>query len=205
MQSNLRPARLRAARPLLAFLAVVVAFLAFGALGSSGDSVRGCASFASQAEGQAYFMHLGGSPEQPLGELDPDHDGVACEGLTGPFQGYAAIGYNKKGGFFYGTASMPPNGPGSSEYVCLYGNRHFPDAPRRLHLFRVKSGSDRPLTTAFGHGAEAKPATGRLLWKVEQRTIVPGRYYVQFEERVSNSPYGKNPCPGFRSRAVQLP
>lgn len=196
---------MRAARPLLAFLAVAAAFLAFGALGSSGDSIRGCASFASQEEGQAYFMQLGGGPEQSVGSLDPDHDGVACEGLGGPFQGYASIGYNKKGGFFYGTAAMPPKGPSSSEYACLTGNRHFPDAPRRLHLFRVKGGEDRPLTTAFGHGAEAKPASGRLLWKVEQKRIIPGRYYVQFEESVSNSPYGKNPCPGFRSRAAQLP
>lgn len=165
----------------------------------------GCAAFENQEDAQSYFMAHGGSPRQRVGHLDGDRDGVACEELKGPFQGYATIGYNKEKRFFYGTASMPRTDSGNTGYACLYGNRHFPDSARRLRLFKVKPGRDKPLVEARGHGAEAKPSSGRLLWRVDQKAIVPGRYYVEFEERVSQSPYGKNLCPGFRSRATQLP
>ncbi|MGV1048487.1 MAG: excalibur calcium-binding domain-containing protein [Solirubrobacterales bacterium] len=200
MQSNLRPAR-----QLLILGAIAAVPLLLGALGSAAATLPGCGAFKSQEDAQAYFMERGGSPAHRVGKLDGDRDGVACEGLWGPFQGYATIGYNKEKRFFYGTATMPPAGPGSSEYACMYGNRHFPDAARRLRLFKVKPGKDKPLVEARGQGAEAKPSSGRLLWRVDQRTIVPGRYYVEFEERVSQSPYGKNLCPGFRSRATPLP
>jgi hypothetical protein len=200
MQSNIGPAR-RA----LIFGSVALAFFLTWTVGSRGAGAPGCGSFASQEEAQAYFMEHGGTPRHHLGALDGDRDGVACEGLKGPFQGYATIGYNKEKRFFYGTASMPSMAPGSGEFACLYGNRHFPDAARRLRLFKVKPGDDKLLVEARGHGTEAKPASGRLLWRVDQKTIVPGRYYVEFEERVSQSPYGRNLCPGFRSRATKLP
>ena len=63
----------------------------------SGDaaSSRGCPSFKSQAEAQTYFVEAGGSIDHGIGKLDRDHDGVACEGLSGPFAGYATLGYNR--------------------------------------------------------------------------------------------------------------
>jgi hypothetical protein len=194
----------RLARQILVPLAVALALGAGIPAGTAAAPARGCGSFAAQAEAQAYFVHFGGSPERRVGNLDADRDGVACEGLTGPYAGFATVGYNRKKDFFYGTASMPPDGSGSGEYPCLYGNRHFLHGPRRLNLYRVGPGGDKAI---FGVGisTEAKPDTGRLLWRADKANMVPGRYYAAFEERIRVHPYGNNECPGFRSRAVLLP
>lgn len=197
MQSNIRPLA-----PLLA-LPLALAFVLLGAVGSLAASPRDCGSFSSQAEAQAYFVEAGGSIEHSVGRLDPDHDGVACEGTDGPYAGYATIGYNKKRDFFYGTASMPPR-PESGEYTCLVGNPHFVDAARLVKIFRVTAAGDKPVSDPGGVGTEARPASGRIVWRVDRKTVVPGRYFAEFEERQATSPSG-NECPAFRSAAVSLP
>ncbi len=170
--------------------------------GKSAAATPGCASFRSQAEAQEYFGELGGSPRNPVGALDPDRDGVACEGSPGPYKGFATVAYNAKRDFFYGTASMPPEAGGGS-FACLEGNRHFDDGPRLLTLFKVRPGADLAIRGEVG--PQAKPSSGRLVWKVEKDTIAPGRYYVAFEERQPLSAHGPNQCPGFRSAEVGLP
>ncbi len=188
--------------------AIAVALLSSLALTDAGavTPVPGCPSFRSQAEAQQHFSYLGGSPKRRVGDLDPDRDGVACEDSPSPYTGYATIGYNRKRGFFYGTVTMPPAtaAPAAGEkFACLYGNRHFPEGPRLLRIYRVTAKGPIPVTGAFG--AEARPQSSRLLWKEERRKILPSRYYAEFEERVPISPYGANECPGFRSAEVRLP
>jgi len=199
MQSNLRPLRLS-----LLLAAISAAALVLSPLGSSAAAPRGCASFASQAEAQGYFIDQGGSIEHGVGKLDPDHDGVVCEGTPGPYAGYATLAYNKKRDFFYGTASLPPSTSGG-EYACLIGNRHFADAPRRLNIYKVSGDGDKALFNQFGLGAEAQSATGRLIWRADKKTVVPGRYFAEFEERARTSAYGGTECPAFRSPVVRLP
>jgi hypothetical protein len=197
MGSNVRPAA--------GFFALaVVTFLA--ALGPSGGAaaVRGCPSFASQAEAQQYFVEADGAPSRSVGGLDPDHDGVACEGLPGPYEGYATIGYNLSKRFFYGTAAMPSEASGGEGFACLYGNRHFPDAARRLNVYRVRPGHDEPLFGSDGVGAAVEEGDGRLLWKADRVLHGPGRYYAAFEERIPLAPYGANECPGFSSYPTLL-
>ena len=190
-------------RRCLSLLATGGALLAMGISEGAGTAATpGCGSFRSQADAQESFAELGGSPGDPLPRLDPDRDGVACEGLPAPYAGYATVGYNVKRGFFYGTASMPPE-DGGAGFACLEGNPHFPDGPRLLTLFRVRAGADRTIRAKIG--TLAQPSSGRLLWKVEKETIAPGRYYVVFAERQPLSPYGPNQCPGFRSAEFRLP
>jgi Excalibur calcium-binding domain len=165
--------------------------------------VRGCGAFAHQDEAQAYFVELDGSPKHPLGRLDPDHDGVACEGLPGPYAGYATLGYSHRD-FFYGTVTMPRVG-GEDPFPCMTGNTHFIEGPRLFNVYRVVGKRDRRLFQSYGLGAEARPGSGRLVWRTNSRHIPRGRYYVEFEERVRTSPYGENECPGFSSAAVELP
>lgn len=185
----------------LPLLALVLSVLAIAGEGVSVAATRGCGSFRSQAEAQERFRALGGSPANPIRKLDPDRDGVACEGSPGPYKGYATVAYNPKRDFFYGTASMPPESGGSG-FACLEGNRHFDDGPRLLTLFKVKPGPDLVVQHEVGTGT--KPSSGRVLWKVEKR-ITPGSYYVVFEERQPLTPYGPNQCPGFRSAEFRLP
>jgi hypothetical protein len=192
-----------ASRRCLPLLAASVALLTVAAsAGTATAAAPGCGSFRSQADAQERFRDLGGSPSNPIPRLDPDRDGVACEGSPGPYKGYATVAYNPKRGFFYGTATMPPMSDGSG-YACLEGNRHFDDGPRLLTLFKVKPGPD----LAIGHevGTATKPGSGRVLWKVAKAKIAPGSYYVVFEERQQLGPYGPNQCPGFRSAEFKLP
>lgn len=178
----------------LASLAVVAA--------APAAPVSSCHAFASQAEAQARFSELGGSPARPLGRLDPDRDGVACEGLPGPYAGYATLGYNRAKSFLYGRVTMPPQAGGG--FACLEGNRFGPEGPRLLRLFRVLSDGDRPVSREVG--AAADPASGHLVWKLDLDGPPPaGRYYVAFGERIRLAPYGPNECPGFRSATVSLP
>ena len=192
------------ARALAGTLVAAIAALGLWAVAAGAVTpVPGCASFASQAGAQDYFGRYGGSPSHPVGGLDPDRNGVACEGLGGPYKPYATIGYNRKGRFFYGVASMPPAAKGDEEFPCLYGNRHFPDGPRHLNVYKAQPGADKPI---FGTlKAEARPESGRLLWKAERDAVTPGLYYVAFEERIPLKPYGANQCPGFRSAELALP
>jgi hypothetical protein len=192
------------ARPIALLLTAAVLALAVCAGGAgAATAVPGCAAFPSQAEAQGYFADLGGSPRHAVGNLDPDRDGVACEGRPGPYRPFATIGYNRRGDFFYGVATMPPAAGGDERFPCLYGNRKFPDGPRRLNVYKVQPGADKPIFGVLG--AEARPESGRLLWKAERETVTPGTYYAAFEEKIRLSPYGDNQCPGFRSAEVALP
>jgi hypothetical protein len=191
------------ARALASIFVTAIAALGLAAAAGAVTPVPGCASFASQAGAQDYFGRYGGSPSHAVGSLDPDRDGIACEGLGGPYKAYATIGYNRKGRFFYGVASMPPAAKGEEEFPCLYGNRHFPDGPRRLNVYKVQPGDDKPIFGVLA--AEARPSSGRLLWKAERDAVTPGLYYAAFEERIPLKPHGANQCPGFRSAELALP
>jgi hypothetical protein len=202
------PSRPSALAPVFLGAAGVLA-LAFAASGAARSPaprdtpVRHCASFSSQGAAQTYFVSLGGGPRHAIGDLDGDRDGVACEQLSGPYRGFAGFGYNERRNFFYGYARMPSTGAG--EFACMTGNEHFPDGPRRLNVYRVRSGSDKPLLRRkYGVGAEANPKTGSLVWKIGARHP-RGEYYMAFEERIPLHPYGANECPGFRSRTITVP
>lgn len=193
-------------RPLALALILAVAAATGVVVGptASGDAIRSCASFSSQAAAQAYSVELGGGPRTPVGRLDSDRDGVACEHLPGPYAGFASLGYNKRKSFFYGHAWMPTV-DSEEGFACMFGNGHVPDGPRRLNVYRATPDGDKPLLARkFGIGAEADPETGRLTWKLKARNP-QGTYYMAFEERIALSPYGRNECPGFRSRTLALP
>jgi hypothetical protein len=191
------------ARTLASILAALVALSAWVATAGALAPVPGCSSFASQADAQDHFARFGGSPGNTVGALDSDRDGVACEGRPGPYKAFATIGYHRKGGFFYGVATMPPAVDGDDRFPCLYGNRHYPDGPRLLNVYKVQPGADKPILGAIG--AEARPESGRLLWKAEREAVTPGRYYAAFEDKVRMQPYGPNECPGFHSAEIALP
>ena len=180
--------------------AVVSAILASAAGGLT--PVPSCPSFPSQADAQERFFLLGGTPSRNAGGLDGDSDGVACEGLSGPYAGFATIGYHRQKGFFYGSASMPPVSTGDG-FACLVGNRHYPQGPRRLKIYKAVPGADKSVSRDLG--AEARPGSGRLLWKLNRNPLTGGRYYVVFEAQISLGPYQPSGCPEFRSRAVYLP
>jgi hypothetical protein len=172
------------------------------AVGGQAAAVSAGCVFSSQAAAQQRFVDLGGAPGHDPGRFDADSDGVACEGLPGPYQGFATIGYNLRQGFFYGTASMPADGSGGG-FACLSGNRHFPEGPRLLKIYRARLGPDLAVSRSLG--AESRPSSGRLLWKLEASLAVPGRYYAAFEEEVRLSPYKPTECPGFSSPETRLP
>lgn len=184
------------------------AFATALALGVSAAPVTaggaGCGTFASQAAAQERFVAIGGDPGHDAGGLDRDGNGVACEGLSGPYEGFATIGYNRAKRFFYGTATMPARAAGEGEFACLYGNRHFSDGPRLLKIYRVvPGGPDRPVSRDIG--VEVRAESGRLFWKLDRAEVTAGVYYAAFEERIRTSPYAPSECPGFRSAATQLP
>jgi hypothetical protein len=181
------------------------AFLLVGAVGTRAAQPRECSSFKSQAAAQQYFVEAGGSPKRPVGSLDPNHNGVACELLTRPFAGYATLAFNKVQRFLYGTVTLPGEGE-HPEYPCLFGNKHFPDAPRILNVYKVgPDGSGKPIFSQYGIGTEARPASGRLVWRVGRKRLGAGYYYVEIEEQIRSSPYERTQCPAFRSAAVPLP
>ena len=87
---------------------------ALGAIASSSPSPaaaprrrRSARRSASQAEAQEAFLDLGGKPGNDVGGLDGNGNGVACEALPGPYEGYATIGFNVRKGFLYGVATLP--------------------------------------------------------------------------------------------------
>jgi hypothetical protein len=121
----------------------------------------------------------------------------------GPRAEYTTLGYNRTHGFFYGTAKMPRKTDGSGGFACLAGNRHFPDGPRLLRIYRVLPGPDRAISPDVAAGAT--PENGTLVWKFERRHVPTGRYYVVFEEKVPTAPNAPSECPGFRSREAFLP
>lgn len=188
---------------LLGIAIVALAAAVWVPSGSADPATPTCADFSSQGDAQALFAELHGSPRHPVGDLDGDRDGIACEGLPAPYAGYATLGYNRKGGFFYGLASMPAAAKGEERFPCLEGNRGGPEGPRRLRVYRVRVGDDRPVLA--GVGAEAQRDSGQLVWKAPRATIAPGRYYVAFAEAIPLTPYGRSECPSFRSRDVTLP
>lgn len=186
---------------LLGVLGVVFAVLAGG---SGAAAVPGCGTFKAQGDAQEAFMQAGGSPARNVGKMDPDGDGVACEALGAPFKGYATIGYNRKKQFFYGIVKMPAALDGG-ESPCLYGDKSYPDASRRFNIYKIRTDGDKPLLGRYKAGAQADPAAGTLVWKVERANLVQARYYVAFDERVPLTPYGRNECPGFNSVPTLLP
>lgn len=163
---------------------------------------RGCASFKTQAGAQTYLLKTGA---RRGGRLDRDRDGVACEHLSGPYKGFATLGFNRRGSFLYGYAWMPATPGAAMPYACTLGNRRYPEGPRLAHLYRIGRGGPRPIFSPFGQGAQFDPANGRLVWRAGVRRLRPGRYFVEFEERQRLGPYEANQCPSFRSRAVRLP
>lgn len=190
---------LRGWLPALAAAAWLLSGLATAERG--GAAAPACSSFRSQAAAQEYLLARGG-PGERLGKLDGDGDGVACEGLAGPYKGFATIRYSARNGFFFGAVSMPPD-PLVGGFACLEGNRHFADGPRLLTIYRMQPGVDREIVGEVG--AEARPESGRLAWKAKRGSISPGLYYAEFEARIPLTPYGGNDCPGFRSRPAMLP
>jgi hypothetical protein len=131
----------------------------------------------------------------------PVPSGAAKPG--GPRAEYTTLGYNRMHGFFYGTAKMPAKTDGSGGFACLVGNRHFPDGPRLLRIYRVLDGPDRAISPDIPAGAT--PENGTLAWKFERRRVPTGRYYVVFEAKIPTAPYAPSECPSFRSRATLLP
>jgi hypothetical protein len=121
----------------------------------------------------------------------------------GPRASQVTLGYNRAHGFFYGTAKMPPKPDGSGEFACLTGNRHFPDGPRLLRIYRVRAGADLAISPDIAAGAMRE--SGTLVWKFERRPVPTARYYVVFEAKIPTAPYAPSECPGFRSPAVVLP
>jgi hypothetical protein len=176
----------------------------FGGAGSGVAAGAECGQFKAQGDAQDAFVEAGGSPRRNAGKMDPDGDGVACEGLGAPFKGYATIGYNRKRQFLYGMVAMPA-AQGGGEAPCLYGNKSYPDAARRLNVYKVRADGDKPLLGQYAANAMADPQAGKLVWKVERSNLVQAQYYVAFDERVATSPFGRNECPGFRSRPTLLP
>ncbi len=189
----------------LAVAAIVAAALFIvPAAGGSRAAVPGCGAFKAQADAQDAFIDAGGSPRRNVGGMDPNRDGVACEALPAPFKGYATIGYNRKRSFFFGVVKMPAGHAGNGS-PCMFGNRSYPDAARRLNIYKVRRDGDKPLLGQYKARAQADPSSGRLIWKVERSRLVQARYYVAFDERVPLKPYGRNECPGFSSRPTLLP
>lgn len=121
----------------------------------------------------------------------------------GPRAEYTTLGYNRARGFFYGTAKMPPQTDGSGGFACLAGNRHFPDGPRLLRIFRAMPGPDRAISPEIA--TRATPESGTLEWKFERKHVPTSRYYVVFEEKTPTAPGAASACPGFRSPATLLP
>lgn len=121
----------------------------------------------------------------------------------GPRAEYTTLGYNRTHSFFYGTAKMPPKTGGSGGFACLTGNRHFPDGPRLLRIYRVMPGPDRAISPEIAAGAT--PENGTLEWKFERMHVLAGRYYVVFEAKIPTAPGAASECPGFRSSAALLP
>jgi hypothetical protein len=121
----------------------------------------------------------------------------------GPRAEYTTLGYNRTHGFFYGTAKMPQKTDGSSGFACLAGNRHFPEGPRLLRIYRVLPGPDRAISPDIAAGAT--PENGTLVWKFERKRVPAARYYVVFEETTPTAPNVPSECPGFSSREAFLP
>jgi hypothetical protein len=132
-------------------------------------------------------------PASDLGAAEP----------RGSRASHVTLGYNRAHGFFYGEAQMPRKTDGSGEFACLTGNRHFPDGPRLLRIYRVLPDGDRAISPDVAAGANAE--SGTLVWKFERKHVPTGRYYVLFEQKQPLAPYRPSECPEFRSRAVWLP
>jgi hypothetical protein len=184
-------------------LGILWAALAVGSATGEPAAARACGSFDSQAAAQAYSLGAGGSPGHAVGDLDPDHDGVACEALPRPYAGYATIAYNRKRGFLFGVATMPARAGGG--YACLTGNAGESGGIRRVHVYRGAPGSGQPLPGDDVAAAEAKPRSGHLLWKLDRAALPPGTYYASFEGRYWPHPAGSSECPAFSSRPTELP
>lgn len=182
-------------------LALVLGCAGFAAGGSAGSP--GCGSSKSQAAAQELFVQMGGRPGHGVGNLDPDRDGVACEDLPGPYEGFATIGYNRAKRFLYGAATMPAVESAEGGFACLRGNRHYTDAPRLLKVYRALPGADQAVSRDIG--TEASSYSGRLLWKLDRKQVQSGRYYAAFEETARTSAYAPSQCPGFSSRPTHLP
>ena len=68
-------------------LTIAIAFILSGCGGGGGDDAAAppavtCADFAIQERAQDYFIAHGGSATNNVDNLDPDHNGIACENLA---------------------------------------------------------------------------------------------------------------------------
>ena len=98
---------------------------------------------------------------------------------------------------------MPPKTDGSGGFACLVGNRHFPDGPRLLRIYRLLPGPDRAISPDIA--TRATPENGKLEWKFERKRVPTGRYYVVFEAKIPTAPHAPSECPSFRSPVALLP
>jgi hypothetical protein len=188
----------------MAVVAALAASVVVLAAVDGGAAPGACAGFGNQAAAQSHFVGQGGGPGRNEDGLDADEDGVACEELGRPYKGHATIGWHKGKRFLFGVATMPTGRDGAPR--CLYGNRQEPHGPREIKLFRVRPGADRALLPEVpATYAQARPESGKLIWKVERPNLAPGEYYVAFDESIRRGPYEGIECPGFASLPQQLP
>jgi hypothetical protein len=91
----------------------------------SSGAIRDCTSFATQADAQSFFLKQGGPAADPNG-LDPDNNGLACDGNSAPVRGLLTIDH--AGGAFSGQIT-------SVSADCVVG--------RAIKVFKIKAGRDK--------------------------------------------------------------
>lgn len=182
----------RIAAVTIAFVAVVL--VTGNASGAGGPK---CSSFSSQEKAQDSFFSHGGSSSNRIGALDSDHDGVACEKLPGPNKGSVAMSYEARRKFFYGDVSIPEGQ--HHDFPCLYKNP-IEKIYRRVALYKV--GRKAPFTDLKG---TAKAGAGTLIWKLEAKGSVKGKFYVSVPQSETERAGPSEECPEFRSRSIEVP
>ena len=74
-------------------------------------------------------------------------------------------------------------------------------APIESSAFLVEGDS----FTWVGKKGERQPAPGAVRVDLTGKTVIPGLYFAEFEEKARTSAYGGTECPAFRSPLVRLP
>ena len=116
-------------------LSTVIGLLFIGALAwvvpsPAGAADRDCSDFGSQAAAQSFFLNNGG-PGRDRHGLDPDGDGVACEGKGAPYLGVLSITLSALG-YYEGTLK-------AAVHPCQGG--------RTVRVYKTKDGPDELLGT----------------------------------------------------------
>ena len=86
---------------------------------------RDCSDFGSQAAAQSFFLNNGG-PGRDRHGLDPDDDGVACEGKGAPYLGVLSVHLSALGGYD-GTLKAAVHRCQSGRTIRVYKKRAGPD------------------------------------------------------------------------------